>query len=144
MSLKNGRRAILGVTILLCGLAFALAPNSGARGQQMSFAESVAARCKGEAAWALAPCVCTVKNRLAGGWDETHVLQAYFAQDVAPTAHEVQSAADILSGAAPCNGALWFMFSEADRRRLGLEESAALLIAAHGAWRVLFYERGAL
>ena len=101
-------------------------------------------RCKGEAAFAIAPCACVVKNRLLAGWDETDVLSAFYAADMAALDSEVWVAERVLTGYWPCDPRLYFMFSAGDCRRLALIEEAALLVAERDGWRVLFYARDAL
>ena len=131
------------IAALLC-VACVLAANSSAAGQSVPFAQRVAERCKGEAAFAIAPCGCVVKNRLEGGWSEETVLLPFYAQDAQATAQEVRLVERVLNGYWPCDPRLWFMFSVCDVGRLGLEEDDALLIAERGGWRVLFYGKDAL
>ena len=42
-----------------------------------TFAGQVAAKCSGEAAFAVQECACTVKNRLEAGWSARGVLVHY-------------------------------------------------------------------
>lgn len=110
----------------------------------MTFARRVAERCKGEAAFAIAPCACVVRNRLAAGWTETNVLTAFYAADVAASDAEVWLAERVLTGYWPCDPRLYFMFSAGDCRRLALPEAAALLVVTREGWQVLFYAKDAL
>lgn len=101
-------------------------------------------RCAGEARWAIAPCACVVRNRLAGGWNETHVLDAFFAVDLPATATEIDLAQRVLTGAWPCDDSLWFMFSGDDVALIGLDPATAILAAARGEGVAYFYDKGAL
>lgn len=101
----------------------------------------VAARCNGEASFAVVECSCTVRNRLRDGWSERRVLDAYYAPDMAATPEQVAAVADVLAGRAAC-GPEYFMYSEADVRWLGYEGYTPALVVRDGAGReVRFYER---
>ena len=104
----------------------------------------VAARCKGEASFAIALCACVVKNRLAGGYSEANVLDAFYAADVTPTATEIWLADRVLVGYWPCDPRLWYMFSSHDCWRLALDPGKALLVVTRESWQVLFYGKDAL
>jgi hypothetical protein len=131
--------------ILLAGLAIAsalvVARPTLAQGPDPDFAHAVAARCKGESAYAIGACTCTVRNRLLAGWSEARVLDAYFAADVPPTEAEVTLATQMLIG---CRTDLWFMFSTADRSTLGLETVTPVLTIVGATGAVHFYPRTAL
>jgi hypothetical protein len=77
-----------------------------------SFAYDVAARCKGEADFAIPECACTVYNRLQAGWSEALVLSAYYAPDKAPSRLEVWVVEGVLEQG--CNQPLYFMFGRGD------------------------------
>lgn len=85
---------------------------------QDDFAYDVAAKCKGEAAFALPECACTVVNRLARGWDESSVLMAYFAKPRIPTEAEVWMVNYVLENG--CAADYYFMFSKEDVYHLGI------------------------
>ena len=130
--------------VLLCAVELLVGDSTGIVAQEMTFARRVAERCKGEAAFAIAPCACVVRNRLAAGWSETNVLTAFYAADVAALDGEVWLVDRVLTGYWPCDPRLYFAFSDWDAMRLGLAECDAILIAARDGWRVLFYAKDAL
>ena len=132
---------------IVLGMAFACAVGLAGHpaAAQTPFPERVAARCAGEARFALQECACVVKNRLLGGWTQTNVLKPFFAPDQPVTAAEVEQVERVLDGYWPCDPRIWYMFSVQDCRRLGLPEvEAVLVVQGPGRWRVLFYDRGAL
>jgi hypothetical protein len=108
-----------------------------------SFVQELAGRCKGEAAWALGACACVARNRLAAGQSETAVLAAFYAAPVEATPAEVRRVGAVLAGGFPCDP-VWFMWSDTDVARLGLNEADALIRLERGGWVVLFYARDAL
>lgn len=89
------------------------------------FAQRVANRCRGEATFAIQACACTIKNRLAAGWSERRVLEHYYAPDSHATPTEVAQVAAVLDGRTVCPVDFYFMFSETDRRYLGLASNRA-------------------
>jgi hypothetical protein len=110
---------------------------------QVPFVEQVAARCKGEAAFAVSECACTVHNRLSGGWSEHNVLIAYFAEDVTPTEFDIWVTAHVLKNG--CREDLWFMFSSQDVAKLGLDYVLPLLTVRSEEGKVVrFYAKDAL
>lgn len=118
-------------TIILAALVWTLSP------------VTVANRCVGEfsAPGALAPCACTVKNRLASGWNPELVLSAYFAPDGHASTAQVATVAAVLSGEVSCDPRLYFMLSRADVAYLGYEQYAPALVVCAGDKCVQFYER---
>jgi hypothetical protein len=138
--MRQGVRWCIGA---LLALTFAL-PNSGLWAQSDNFAQRVADRCKGEAHFAIAPCGCVVRNRLAAGWSKETVLQAFYAQDVPAKAAEVWIIERVLSGYWPCDPRLYFMFSRADVAALGLCEADAIETVRRAGRAVFFYAKDAL
>jgi len=128
---------------LLC-LTCSLAPNSQAQGYADDFPRRVAERCKGEAHFAIAPCGCVVKNRLAAGWTEATVLEAFYAADVAAKDAEVWLIERVLTGYWPCDPRIYFMFSTADVTRLDLEVCNAILEVRRNGKVVYFFAEDAL
>ena len=105
--------------------------------------QAVARRCVGEfsAPAALAPCACSVKNRIIAGWSPSRVLSAYYAPDQHATAAQVATVAAVLSGEVACNPRLYFMWSAADVRYLHLEAYTPALVVQDGDRAVMFFER---
>ena len=135
---RNTRRAALACVLALCaGLTGTFVARAG------DFPSELAGRCKGEAAWALGACACVARNRLAAGQSETAVLAAFYAAPVTPTDAEVRRVGAVLAGGFPCDP-VWFMWSDTDVARLGLNEADALIRLERGGWVVLFYARDAL
>jgi len=131
--------------VLVLAFACAVGWNSQPAAAQTPFPERVAARCAGEARFALQECACVVRNRLAGGFTENTVLRPFFAPDQPVTADEVAQVERVLNGYWPCDPRIWYMFSVSDCRRLGLPEAEAVqVVNGPGRWRVLFYDHGAL
>lgn len=64
---------------------------------ELSFYQDVAAKCNGEAAWALEPCVATVRNRLDNGWNRDNVLSQYYANDYPYTQEDLKTVKEIFS-----------------------------------------------
>ena len=125
---------------LTCAVALPAQPAAA----QTTFPRRVAERCKGEAHFAIAPCGCVVKNRLAAGQSETEVLAAFFAQDVPAKDAEVWIIERVLNGEWPCNVQLWFMWSAADVERLGLDEADAISVVRRGENEIYFFAKDAL
>jgi hypothetical protein len=139
--MRQGVRWCIGALFALtCGLAL----NLGAGAQSDEFARRVAERCKGEAHFAIASCGCVVRNRLAQGWTEETVLQAFYAQDVPAKDAEVWIIERVLTGYWPCDPRLYFMFSRDDVRRLGLRECDAIETVRRAGRAVFFYAEEAL
>lgn len=135
LAARSGRR----IVTFACALALmfgASQPVSAA-----SFNYQVAARCKGEASFALSACACTVRNRLQAGWSQNKVLHAYHAPDARPTAVEVELVGNVLDGAATCDARLYYMYGLGDVFRLGLQHTPPLLKIVHGQKQVWFYGR---
>ena len=83
-----------------------------------------------------------VVNRLAAGWSEWRVLDAYYAPSVAATPEQVAAVADVLAGRVACDPGLYFMYSEADVRWLGYEHYTPVrIVRAADGRKVLFYTR---
>lgn len=136
---RNTRMAALACVVALCtSLTGTFVANAA------DFPSELAGRCKGEAAFALGACACVARNRLAQGQSETAVLAAFYAAPVTPTDAEVRRVAAVLAGGFPCNSDLWFMWSDSDVARLGLNEADALIRLERGGWVVLFFGREAL
>ena len=132
---------------IVLALVFACAVGAYSRptAAQTPFPERVAARCAGEARFALQECACVVKNRLLGGFTENTVLRPFFAPDQPVTAEEIAQVERVLNGYWPCDPRVWYMFSVQDCRRLGLPEGEAVqVVRGPGRWRVLFYDKAAL
>ena len=107
---------------------------------QDAFAFAVAARCKGEAPWAVAPCACTVYNRLtSGGFTEENVLMAYYAANAMPDALDLKATEEVLTNG--CRPDLYFMFSPHDVAVVGLDYVfPSLIVREKGGHRsVRFY-----
>ena len=117
--------------IILAALVFVLTP------------QAVARRCNGEfsAPAALVPCACTVRNRLAAGWNPAKVLSAYYAPDSHASEAQVQDVADVLSGEVACDPGLYFMYSRSDTVALGIEAYTPALVVQDGGREVRFYGR---
>lgn len=127
-------KAIIGLLVLLfCALGL---------DAQETFPTRVAARCKGEASFAIRDCACTVYNRLEAGWSEHNVLDPYFAVDVTPTDKEVQRVRALLT--TGCKEAYYFMYSKEDVYALGISHIHPLQrrFSADGTREVWFYEQG--
>lgn len=105
------------------------------------FATAVAARCKGEASFAVTECACTVRNRLGAGWSVGNVLDAYYAADAQPTQQEVDMVASVLDIGQGC-GAEYFMWSLQDCQSLGIDDIAPLerVVLVDGVLEVWLYE----
>lgn len=101
----------------------------------------VASRCKGEASFAIAECACTVRNRIEAGWNPARVLEHYYASDSRATHDEVATVQAILAGDAPCDPALYFMWSRADVQHLGIGHYPPALVVQNGGREVRFYPR---
>ena len=136
---RNTRTLALACALALCA---GLWGTSGAHAAD--FAHDLAAVCKGEAEFALGACACVAANRLAAGQSETAVLAAFYAAPRSPTLFEVRRVEAVLTGYWPCNERLWFMWSDGDAARLGLDAADALLIVRRAPWCVLFFAEDAL
>lgn len=101
----------------------------------------VASRCKGEASFAIAECACTVRNRIEAGWNPARVLEHYYASDSRATHDEVATVQAILAGDAPCDPALYFMWSRADVQHLGIGHYPPALVVQNGGRAVMFFDR---
>lgn len=110
-----------------------------------TFPERVAARCTGEASFAVPECACSVKNRLDAGWAESKVLSAYYAPDVRPTQDAIEVTRKTLAGEIECNKDFYFMFSLQDTIYLGLNdiEPAGKVIRTEGVSEIWLYPRSA-
>jgi hypothetical protein len=137
-SRHKGRRAILWSVSAICAATCVLATHAGAVAQSESFAQRVAMRCKGELPAALSDCACTVHTRLALGWSEEHVLDAYYAQDRVTTETEVAVVRVVLDHGCPLP--LYFMYSRQDAIRIGVDDIAPLKIVKWGVLEAWFYE----
>lgn len=102
---------------------------------------AVAARCRGEASFAIPLCACTVRNRLDAGWTEGRVLEAYYAPSVPASKEQIESVAAILRGEVECNPKLYFMYGAGDVRALGLGRYEPTLTVRQGSKAVYFYSR---
>ena len=89
------------------------------------FVQAVAARCSGESSRAVHACACTVRNRLAAGWSERRVLEAYYAPDVRPTEQALAEAERGLSGEG-CEDSWYFIISPSDAVHLGWDVKDAV------------------
>lgn len=108
------------VIYLLCILAWILALLYAPRPARADdFPSQVAARCKGEAPYAIGECACTVQNRLLRGWTQSTVLDAYYAPDASPSAAESAHVANVLAG--DCDPRLYFMWSRSDTQILRID-----------------------
>lgn len=103
------------------------------------FPYRVAARCKGEASYAIRDCACTVRNRLDAGWAEHRVLDAYFAMDVEPTRQEVDRVRAVLI--LGCKEDYYFMYSREDVYNLGISHVVPLQRLFGETGEVWFYEQ---
>lgn len=103
--------------------------------------DAVASRCKGEASFAIAQCGCSIVNRLSAGWSEETVLSAYYAEDVAATAEEVETVSRILNRELYCSPDLYFMYSKADTVYLGIADVTPALVVTSGGREVRFFSR---
>lgn len=99
----------------------------------------IAARCKGEASFAVWECVCTVKERLENGWSPDRVLMHYYAPSVPVTPAEIKLAGAVLDGSLPCPDGMYYMFSASDVMSLGLSPSDATVIVENSGRRILVY-----
>jgi Na+-transporting methylmalonyl-CoA/oxaloacetate decarboxylase gamma subunit len=123
-------------------LVIALVLRAAPVAAQSDFVHDVAARCKGEASWAVPECACTVRNRLNAGFTEANVLTAYYAQDVEPSDFDLWATAFVL--ARGCREDLYFMFSNHDAVVLGLEYVLPVLMvqeAGDGRLTARFYAK---
>lgn len=107
----------------------------------LPFVTAVANRCKGEFHAAIPECACTVRNRLDAGWNPAKVLRHYYAVDSQATAAEVATVRSILTGATPCDPALYFMYSRADTEYLGIAHMTPALVVSDAGREVRFFER---
>jgi hypothetical protein len=128
---------------LACVLALILGP-WGTPARAADFTSDLAAKCKGEAAFAIGACACVGRNRLAAGQSEAEVLAAFYAAPIEATDAERWIVERVLTGYWPCEPRLWFMFSLDDVWRLGLAKADALQVVARGGRQVLFYAEAAL
>lgn len=136
MKLRRHAHFIVAFLILLVILAWA---SLDAQAQSdPDFPRAVAARCKGESAYAIGECACTVRNRLLAGWSQNRVLDAYFAEDVEPVPAEIWLAGYYLKD---CRPDLWFMFSGHDVAVLGLDYELPLLSIYTPVGSVRFFAR---
>lgn len=133
------KNRILLVFIALC-CSFALSW-SDVKAQD-DFVFDVAAKCTGEAAFAVAECACTVFNRLDAGISPDVVLDAYFAEPVSPSPFALWATREVLTHG--CTLPLWFMFSTSDTFVLGLNDTPPLLRVTKGNLSIHFYDRHAL
>lgn len=101
----------------------------------------IAARCKGEAVFAVKECVCTVNERIKNGWSLDRVLWHYYAPSIAATPEEIKLAGDVLNGSIPCPEGMYYMFSASDIRGLGLSPSDATVVVADGEKRIYIYPK---
>lgn len=99
----------------------------------------IAARCKGEADFAIVECVCTVKERLENGWSMNRVLWHYYAPSITPTPDEIKLAGDVLDGSLACPDGMYYMFSSSDIMGLGLRPADATVVVASGNKRIYIY-----
>jgi hypothetical protein len=109
-----------------------------------SFVYSVAARCTGEASFAVEGCAWTVYNRLEAGWVKSKVLNAYYAKSIRPTQKSINLVRPILDGTTEKeNPGYYFMFSLQDVRYLGIEdlEPIGKVINIPNRSEIWFYER---
>lgn len=104
-----------------------------------SFPEQVAAKCKGEASFAIPECACTVYNRLQAGWIQDKVLDAYYAKPVEPTEFEVWAVTHVLNEG--CDLPIYFMFGKGDFWLPGIKWIEPWCYVEQGNQGVYFYER---
>jgi hypothetical protein len=140
-----GKWCAVGILCVL-GLLTMYGIGHGQTAGQEWFTVRVAARCKGEASFAVGACACTVKNRLEAGWGEGRVLEHYYAPDGKVNGEDVALVGKVLSGELACPGDYYFMFSTQDKRHLGLGEHglAGVVWDGRGKRAVWFYAREAL
>lgn len=101
----------------------------------------VAARCKGEASFAIAGCACTVVERLEAGWNPAKVLNAYYASDSKPTEEDISVVQSILSRRVDCIDGMYYMFSESDTNYLRLDRDKATTSVSDKGRSIYFYPR---
>lgn len=82
-----------------------------------------------------------VVNRLAAGWSEWRVLDAYYAPDAPATEEQVHRVAAVLDGREACSPDLYFMWSAADIAYLHYGDYEPALVVQNGSQKVLFYSR---
>lgn len=104
----------------------------------------VAARCKGEASFAVAGCACTVVERLEAGWNPAKVLNAYYAGDSRPTEEDVAVVQSVLSGRVDCIDGMYYMFSASDTNYLHLDRDKATVSVSDKGREIYFYPKDAL
>jgi hypothetical protein len=106
------------------------------------FPYRVASKCKGEASFATLACYCTVANRLAAGASQAHVLDAYYARNVTPSASDVVSATNILAQGIKCEpkGA-WFLYSKQDHDYLRITQAPIAHYVRTSVYQIFVYER---
>lgn len=91
----------------------------------VGFADQVAARCSGEASFAVQACACTVKNRIDAGWNPHRVLTHYHAPDVRPAPAAVEVTRATLAGELDCPPAYYYLWSHTDIVQIGLRHEDA-------------------
>lgn len=105
-----------------------------------AFGLRVAAKCKGEARFAIAECATTVYNRLQYAWTEENVLDPYFATSIMPTRSEAWIVDSILVAPQSPDERLFFMLSYSDLQNLCLDPNDALVTKTNGVLSVYFYD----
>jgi len=110
-----------------------------------TFPERVAAKCTGEASFAVPECACTVKNRLDVGWSEAKVLDAYYAPSISPTTNAISITTSILNEETECNKDFYFMLSLQDTYYLGLHDikPAGKVVRVKNVSEIWLYPRSA-
>lgn len=103
------------------------------------FAYDVAAKCKGEADFAIPECACTVYNRLEAGWDVRYVLDAYYANPRVPYPAEVWMVTQVLGEG--CDLPLYYMFGKQDFWLPGIKWITPYCYLEKGNRGVYFYEQ---
>ncbi len=100
----------------------------------LDFAKEVAEKLTGEGAVTISIqsnnedaynyAVCTVYNRLQGGWKQDNVLDAYYATNVRTDAYRTLQAYNILNGLIDFDcGDVYYMYSNEDLVYLGISQS---------------------
>lgn len=113
-------------------------------GVTISFTTKVANRCVGEASFSVEACACTVKNRLEAGWSKNRVLEHYFAADGVASWKQIVVVDDVLNGRSPCNKNYYYMFSDSDRRVLGLGANHLAGMVTDGEKTIWLYDKWTL
>lgn len=130
-------RKLILITFLLMTLVLADSASAD------DFAYRVAAKCTGEASFAIEGCAWTVVNRLDAGWSKSKVLNAYYARSIPPTQESIDLVRPILDGTTDKeNPDFYYMLSFQDVHNLGIEhiEPLEIIVKDPNRYEIWFYD----